>query len=250
LGGSSSWQRIIPAVATVIAAVGAANAFNDLRDLEADRINRPERPLPAGTTGVSGAWALVVALSAAAIASSLALGWGATASAAALLALGLAYSMGIKALPLVGHLTVALLFASCLLYGAIASGGEPGRHVFLAASQVLFFVFLREVVKTIPDVDGDRLAGTCSAAVQLGIDGAVRLIRWLGPVYLAVLVVPMVLGTSLVYLLAVTVGNGLPSFVIGRRLTGDPGVESARSAADASRWLFFTGSAAMLTMVV
>lgn len=40
----------------------ASNTINQIADVEADRINKPDRPIPAGRVSIAGAWALAVPL--------------------------------------------------------------------------------------------------------------------------------------------------------------------------------------------
>jgi geranylgeranylglycerol-phosphate geranylgeranyltransferase len=239
----------VTAAATAALAVAAANTFNDLRDVAADRLNRPSRPLPGGTVTPAWALALALGLGLAALTLSSRLGTEATVATGVLTALGFAYSVGLKALPLVGHLIVAGLVAATLPFGALATGGQLRAWVWLGAGQVFLFVFLREAVKSIPDLEGDRRLGTRSAAVTLGVEGTVRLVERLGPVYLLVLLIPLVWGADLLYLPAVVAGNVLPSFLLANRLRHRPGASAAREAIGVSPWIFLTGSIALAAMV-
>jgi 4-hydroxybenzoate polyprenyltransferase len=249
LGGNFSPARVGTAAATVALAVAAANTFNDLRDLTADGLNRPGRPLPARIVTPCQARVLAAGLGLGALALASRLGGEAVIATGILTAVGFAYSAGLKALPLVGHLTVASLVSASLFFGALTSGGQLRPWVWLGAGQVLFFIFLREAVKSIPDLEGDRRVGSRSAVVSLGVEGTVRLLEGLGPIYLLVLVAPLAWGANLLYLPAVLAGNALPSLLLANRLRRRPGASAAREAVAASPWIFLTGSIALAAMV-
>jgi 4-hydroxybenzoate polyprenyltransferase len=54
-----SFATLLPIVwGAAMAAVlnSASNAINQIYDLDIDRVNKPKRPLPAGTLGLAGAW--------------------------------------------------------------------------------------------------------------------------------------------------------------------------------------------------
>jgi geranylgeranylglycerol-phosphate geranylgeranyltransferase len=52
---AASWWPIIMAAITVLLITISTNAWNDYIDIEIDRVNKPERPLPAGRISPRGA---------------------------------------------------------------------------------------------------------------------------------------------------------------------------------------------------
>lgn len=58
------WELVLPVVyGSLMAAMlnSASNAINQIYDLEIDRVNKPKRPLPAGTLSMREAWAFTLA---------------------------------------------------------------------------------------------------------------------------------------------------------------------------------------------
>jgi geranylgeranylglycerol-phosphate geranylgeranyltransferase len=168
--GLGAWigRSALPAAALAALCIAAAaatafgNAVNDLHDVATDRISHPDRPLPHGDLSerAAGVFALSLAL--------LAVGSAASVSRVHLLAtvvplaLLLAYARFLKATPLAGNITVSLLVAYPLLYGALAS---PGFHRLLLPALAAFLAnMLREIVKDLQDEPGDRAAGLVTTA--------------------------------------------------------------------------------------
>ena len=144
--------------AALIASAGYA--FNDVIDLAIDRINRPQRPLPAGritpraalwTAGAGAALGLVVGLC---------LGPGPGAMALGVVLALTLYSRYLKQRPFWGNLLVSLVAAAAFLYGALAVGSW-GR-VWIPAAFAGLYHLGREIVKDIEDVEGDRALGACT----------------------------------------------------------------------------------------
>jgi len=149
------------------ALLGAAgNVANDLYDLEADRINRPDRPLVAGT----------ISTDAAVLIGGLAGGLGLLAAwwvGPRLLAVGLAalvvmlaYSPLLKRTVLVGNVAVALIASLPPIYGALALGWWQAGLVPSALAAILHLS--REVVKDLEDEAGDRVQGRRTIPIAWG----------------------------------------------------------------------------------
>lgn len=162
-----------------LAALGAAciaaagNAMNDVLDLREDRINRPDRPLPAGQLDVGPALILSSILGVGGLTAAFVAGVVPGFIAFCVL-LGLAaYNWWLKRLGLVGNLLVALIAASTFPYGA-AAAGFGGRWWIPALFAVLYHVG-RELVKGVEDTQGDQLAGVRTMALVHGDMAASRL---------------------------------------------------------------------------
>lgn len=158
-------------VFAAVAAVGfgaAGNAWNDIWDAVGDRVNRghAERPLAAGRLGRGTADLCVVGGSL--------LGFGAAAlvSGTALL-VGLAalavmsvYSPVLKRRGFAGNVAVALIAGLPLFYGALALGRpEAGLVPWVLAA---WLHLVREIVKDLDDIPGDRLLGRRTLPLLLG----------------------------------------------------------------------------------
>lgn len=154
------YSAVVIYIASLIGALvcAAGNIFNDITDIEIDRINHPQRPLPAGEISVPVATTAAtlfafISLTVSIITS----GILALAAAISLLLLTL-YNLWLKKLPLVGNLTVALLGSFPVALGAFLVAPKslsivPGPIVAVGFA---FLVHLtREIVKDLADWKGD-----------------------------------------------------------------------------------------------
>lgn len=154
------YSAVVIYIASLIGALVCAvgNIFNDISDIEIDRINHPQRPLPAGEISVPVATTAAtlfafISLTVSIITS----GILALAAAISLLLLTL-YNLWLKKLPLVGNLTVALLGSFPVALGAFLVAPKslsivPGPIIAVGFA---FLVHLtREIVKDLADWKGD-----------------------------------------------------------------------------------------------
>lgn len=139
----------------------AGNMLNDVVDLAIDRINRPRRTLVRGAVSVPRAKLLVVAFNTLAIVVSLLVSWQVlivvTLSAIALFV----YNIRLKGVPLVGNFVVAILGGLTFVVGGMAVDPRllsvlPGPAV--PAIFAVLFHLVREIIKDVEDVEGDRRA--------------------------------------------------------------------------------------------
>ncbi len=153
--GRLGWpEPLVWALAAAMGLGAAGNVANDVADLDADRINRPDRPLPSGaltvraarlTGGIAGGAGLTAAWLAGPVPFAIGL---------AALAVMLVYSPLLKPRGLAGNLAVSVVASTPLVFGAAASGWWRAGLVPAAIAAILHFA--REVVKDLGDVAGDR----------------------------------------------------------------------------------------------
>ena len=155
----------LAATVTVLVAAGA-NALNDACDVEADRINRPERPLPSGSVTRRVAVGLFVVLSVAALVISWILSAEHFVICTAVVVGLLLYNVRLQHVAVVGNLIVAASVAATLVFGAIADGIVV--DVYVGAAFAFLTTLARELVKDLEDVTGDTVAGSRSLPVLAG----------------------------------------------------------------------------------
>jgi geranylgeranylglycerol-phosphate geranylgeranyltransferase len=155
---------------TVFIITGAGNAINDCFDANIDAINRPGRPIPSGRISRKSAFHFSIALFLIGISISIFIGSNRIpyliASFNSILLI--LYARSLKRKVLIGNLSVSYLTGSTFLFGGAAYGGK-GIQVTL----ILFFLsmlatFAREIVKTIEDIEGDRLDGASTIPIKIG----------------------------------------------------------------------------------
>lgn len=157
-------------LAVIVALITAGgNVINDVRDVEIDRINRPDRPIPAGDISLAGARAYAAALF---------IGGIAIATLTTTLCLAIAiinsvilivYAVRLKRTPVLGNVAVAYLAGSVFLFGGAFAGIEGlVRNLSLAAITFLATV-ARELLKDAEDVDGDAAGGARTLPMIVGV---------------------------------------------------------------------------------
>lgn len=155
------------AVVALITAAG--NVINDYFDVEIDRVNRPDRPIPAGRVTLPGARAYAVTLFLAGILVCLKTSVLCIAIAVFNAVLLVVYAARLKRTPLLGNIAVSYLAASMFLFGG-ALAGIPGIfHVMPFAAMTFFAMLARELVKDAEDVEGDRASGAVTLPILRGI---------------------------------------------------------------------------------
>lgn len=170
--GSVFTEALLLAALSAALINAAGNAFNDILDVDIDRINRPERPLPAQrvtplTAAIFVVSCAVFGISLGAVISTQHALW--SASIGALLAL---YSIYLKTSVLWGNALVGLVSAAAFPYGALACGSW-GRS-WIPAIFALLFHLGREVVKDVEDRKGDRLRGVHTLPLRYGMHTAIH----------------------------------------------------------------------------
>lgn len=166
---------LLAATFSAVFITSAGFVINDIEDIEIDRINRPDRPLAAGDISTRTAWwtyhlfnvlGMVLAFLVNPITGVLAL---------VMVVVLYAYSRYLKRRFLVGHATVGMLGALVLPFGAIAAD-----HLFpvLYIAPVAFAAFFaREILKTVPDYEGDKANGVDNIATRYSPQAALRLAK-------------------------------------------------------------------------
>lgn len=164
---------LLAVVVTLITAAG--NVVNDVYDLEIDRINRPDRPLPAGLVTLSGAKAyaavlFIGGLAAAALTTTLCF---AIALVNSIILVG--YAVWLKRTPGIGNVAVAYLTASVFLFGGAFEGIEGLIQNLSLATITFLATIAREILKDAEDVDGDAAGGARTLPMLVGVQWTGRL---------------------------------------------------------------------------
>ncbi len=159
VAGPASWWPVIMAAITVLLITVSTNAWNDYIDIEIDRVNKPERPLPAGLISPRGALIFFIAGSALSLVTAAFINLPAFFIALGSNLLLYLYSWKLKCTVLFGNAAVATIIALCFIFGGVAAGSI--RPVLMLAVTVFFAMMGREILKTMADYKGD-LQQNCS----------------------------------------------------------------------------------------
>src|SRR5262245_54033058 len=161
-------QTVFCALFSGMCIAAGANVINDICDLDIDRINKPQRVLPAGRMSVRAAQRYTIILFACGIIFSIFINLPAMFIACGSTIVVIAYSFRLNRQPLIGNFAVSLTTALAFIYAALAACPDPHetRSLVLAPNgweagvfpALLEFLFHdgREIVKDIEDQIGDR----------------------------------------------------------------------------------------------
>lgn len=138
--------------------------LNDYYDLESDRISAPHRVLPSGRMRVKDALLLCCLILFLGLIFSSILGLANLLIATIFSFISWLYSSRAKKEGLIGNFLVSLSVAIPYIYGAVSVGRAWDWFVWILSATSLLSCMGREIVKTIPDVEGDEVRGVMSVA--------------------------------------------------------------------------------------
>lgn len=191
LDGSVDWIWTGAAAVALALMAAAGNVHNDIVDVEADRVNRPNRPLPSGHVSLRTATFLCGGL----FGASVVLGAVVSVMHAAVLG-GIAlllwlYNRWLKHLPVIGNVVVAGLVTASLPFARL-DGQWPAT---LVVAMLFAFVLnlIREVIKDAEDASGDGVVGSRTWAIVASASSVQRWVRVLLVITLVFIPVPTML---------------------------------------------------------
>jgi geranylgeranylglycerol-phosphate geranylgeranyltransferase len=156
-------------IAVVTLVTGAGNVINDYFDYQIDLVNRPDRPIPSGTVSLAGARRYAILLFIVGVL----LSFGTTPLCALLAVFNtlllVLYAARLKAVPLIGNLTVSYLAGSIFIFGGALSG-TTGELITLPIAAITFLgMVARELLKDGEDIEGDLAGGARTLPMLIGI---------------------------------------------------------------------------------
>ena len=150
----------------------AGNILNDLVDIRVDAINRPKRVLVTGRILPRQARNAAITLNGIAVVMSLTVSWPTLFLGLITIGLLTAYNLRLKRVPVAGNVIVALAAGLTFMAGGLAV--DPALAFRLPGPLIgvlfaFFFHLVREIVKDIQDMEGDRAAGLSSLPLAIGV---------------------------------------------------------------------------------
>ncbi|GAB5400014.1 MAG: geranylgeranylglycerol-phosphate geranylgeranyltransferase [Aureisphaera sp.] len=194
----STIQFVILVIITLLIA-GAGNVVNDIFDEAVDRINKPDKMIVWRLLSEKKAYNYYIVLNIMGVG----LGFylansighpGLTAVFIGISALLYIYATHVKAMLLVGNLLVSLLVAMSLMvmilfdiYPTIDLEVTPlqvkaSKVILFYAGFAFFMNLIREIVKDLQDIDGDKNGGRNSLPIVLGRTRATNLVFAMGAI--------------------------------------------------------------------
>jgi len=147
---------------------GAAIVLNDYFDLEVDKINAPNRPLPAGIISRREAIGVTALATLTGLGTSLLLGFPSFVLCSIFWLIGCLYNWKFKEAGLLGNLMVSSSVGITFILGGIAVG-EPWNKIVWCFALIAFFIDLgEEIAGDAMDMAGDQKRNSKSIAIRHG----------------------------------------------------------------------------------
>ena len=231
LGAYDELDTLVPLICVVLFYTGAANSLNDFIDYKIELINCPNRPIPSGDVIKNTSLIFSIILFIFGSISSIPLD-----EKARLICLGIAmplmilYNLLLKGLPLLGNVVVALIISMTFLFCGAAFNKMGDMIVPALLSFGLTLV--REIVKDLADIDGDKALGMKTLPIVIGIKTTIRLLIFFIICTSIGIFIPFLYGFyNSLYGIMIFFGVEIPLGVTTVNLIVKPGIQSAKNAA-------------------
>ncbi|MCK5088040.1 MAG: geranylgeranylglycerol-phosphate geranylgeranyltransferase, partial [Melioribacteraceae bacterium] len=192
----------------------AGNIINDYFDIEIDRINRPDRVLPSGELSIRFSINLYLIISASALYLSSLINLESIVIVIISSLIILLYSYKLKGTPLVGNFIVAFLTGLAFIYGSIAV--DNFLCGIIPALFALLINFMREIVKDIEDMKGDKAAEILTYPIRRGVDASITIVIFTAVLLIISTIIPFILKIYRIeyFIFVMPVVNGLLVYII------------------------------------
>ncbi|ACB08226.1 geranylgeranylglycerol-phosphate geranylgeranyltransferase [Candidatus Korarchaeum cryptofilum] len=191
----------------------AGNAINDYYDAEIDAINKPYRPIPSGRISKREALNIYIALSLFGIALSIFLGFIEFLIVTAFSLSWYAYARWLKRTGVPGNALVSLGVAFTLIFGSLAAGNLTNK-VIIFSSVAFTSNLIREFVKAVEDLPGDRAHGVRTIAVRIGVKRTGILVFLLSLATVVLTILPVIFRLTGIIYLSLSVIISLPILML------------------------------------
>lgn len=194
LGGFPPLREAVLGFASVFFISGSAIILNDYFDLEVDKVNAPDRPLPAGLVSPFEALVLTAITIFIGLAASFSIGIPAFLLCVVAGLVGMLYNWKFKEAGLLGNLMVSTSAAMTFILGGVAVG-EPWNKIVWCFAMIAFFIDLgEEIAGDAMDMEGDKKRGSRSIAIVRGRSFALVISSLLFGLVVLISFIPVIFG--------------------------------------------------------
>ena len=188
--------------------------INDIYDIEIDKVNQPERPLAKQIISINSALSLSLILLLIGLTSSLLISYYNIIITAIFSILSWFYNIWGKKQGIIGNSIVASSMSIPFIFGGVITG-----NISLLVWSISLIAFLsgmgREIIKTIADIEGDKIKGIKSVSIKFGSRNAmliacgfilISIIISFIPIYLNLIqiyYIPLLIMTDLILLYSI-----------------------------------------------
>ena len=220
--------------------------LNDYFDLESDKINAPDRPLPAGLVTEREVVILSIVVTMLGFITAYLISLAALFVVILVWAVGFLYNWRFKKSGLIGNLMVSFSVGMTFIFGGLAVGRPFEKIVLFFAVWVLLIDLGEEIAADAMDLEGDRQAGSRSLALVLGPENALKISA---AIFLLVMVtssLPLLLGwLEWIYLFPILLADAVILFSTRKLL--DSRIANRRIYI---RWIYLSGLAALIIFII
>jgi geranylgeranylglycerol-phosphate geranylgeranyltransferase len=220
--------------------------LNDYFDIESDKINAPERPLPAGLVTEQDVVLLSIVVTMLGVITGYLISLEALLVVILVWAVGFLYSWRFKKAGFIGNLMVSFSVGMTFIFGGIAVGKPFEEIVWFFAIIVMLVDLGEEIAVDAMDIEGDRQIGSRSLALVLGRENALKIS---GATFLLVIVassLPFLLGwLEWIYLFPILLMDAVILYSMSKLL--DSRVVNRRIYI---RWIYLSGLVALLIFII
>jgi len=224
-----------------------ANALNDALDLKIDLINRPLRPIPSGKVNIKTAFLLSFIFFI--FASLLCLQLNKNAEFIGIfiaMPIMTLYTTYFKNKPLIGNFSVAFILSLSFIFcGAAFNSINP---MIIPTLLCFGLSFLRELVKDMADIEGDKSSGLSTFPIYSGFENSIKLVIIISFLIGLGSFIPFLNSTyNLWYLFFLILGVEIPILFIVFLMLKKPSIKSAEKSAKVLKFSTFMGLIAIYT---
>ncbi len=194
LGEIPAFRDLILGFSSVFLISASSLILNDYFDLESDRINAPERPLPAGLVSEHDVILLFLGVTIAGLIASAFLSLISFWVGLLAWTVGFLYNWRFKKSGLPENLMVSFSVGMTFIFGGIAVGKPLETVVWFFSILAALINLGEEIAADAMDVEGDRKAGSRSLPVLFGQETALRISAAIFLLVIAISIMPFVLG--------------------------------------------------------
>lgn len=236
--------RILTVAVAAFLFLSAGNILNDIKDAKTDLINKPYRPIPSGQVRIDLSLTFCILMFIIGLMLGATVGLVAFLVATCVVILLLLYTYILRRVPLIGNVAVSILTGLTFVSGGIAvrSIGKTA----IPATFAFLFTLVREIVKDIPDVEGDIHSGMTSLPIRIGQKKSLLVVYIISLLIIIATPIPYLMGIySIYYLIAIIFGVDLVLAYCMIVLPRQPVSRSAEFVANLMKYDIFVGLGAI-----
>lgn len=246
LGEIPAFRDLVLGFSSVFLISASSLILNDYFDVESDRINAPERPLPAGLVTGRDVILLFLGVTFVGLVASALLSFISLLVGLLAWTVGFLYNWRFKKSGLPGNLMVSFSVGMTFIFGGIAVGKPLETVVWFFGILAALINLGEEIAADAMDVDGDRRAGSRSLPVLMGRENAIKISATLFFLVIVISILPFVLGwMEWVYALPFLIMDGVILFSTIKLL--DSKLANRRMYI---RWIYLSASLAILIVII